>query len=91
MVDAISTAVGGLLRAGDRFEASAKKIANVNLTLPSQQANNNPDTVVAPVNDSNDLESAIIEQKLAAYDYKANLKTIKVANELTQNLLDILS
>ncbi|MFO0389862.1 MAG: flagellar basal body rod protein FlgC [Alphaproteobacteria bacterium] len=37
------------------------------------------------------LENEIVEQKIASYDYKANLKTIKVQQEMEQSLLDILS
>lgn len=37
------------------------------------------------------LENEIINQKLATYDYKANLRTLKVQDELEQSLLDILS
>ncbi len=37
------------------------------------------------------LETEIVNQKIASYDYKANLKTIKVQDELEQSLLDILS
>ncbi len=37
------------------------------------------------------LENEIINQKIATYDYKANLKTLKIQDELEQSLLDILS
>ena len=37
------------------------------------------------------LENEIVNQKIASYDYKANLKTIKVQQEMEQSLLDILS
>lgn len=37
------------------------------------------------------LEDELVEQKMATYDYKANLKTIKVADEMQKSLLDILS
>jgi flagellar basal-body rod protein FlgC len=37
------------------------------------------------------LETEIINQKIATYDYKASLKTLKVQDELEQSLLDILS
>lgn len=35
------------------------------------------------------LESEIINQKIATYDYKANLKTLKVQDDLLKSLLDI--
>lgn len=38
-----------------------------------------------------DTATELVEQKLATYDYKANLNSIKVQDELEQSLLDILS
>jgi flagellar basal-body rod protein FlgC len=38
-----------------------------------------------------DIAAELVNQKIASYDYKANLKTIKVADELHKSLLDILS
>ena len=38
-----------------------------------------------------DQASELVELKIASYDYKANLKAIKVQDELHQSLLDILS
>lgn len=37
------------------------------------------------------LENEVVEQKLASYDYKANLRTLKVQDELEKSLLNILS
>lgn len=36
-------------------------------------------------------ENALLQQKIATYDYKANLKTLKAADNITKNLLDIVS
>ena len=35
------------------------------------------------------LEEEVIEQQTATYDYKANLKALKTADEMLENLLDI--
>lgn len=37
------------------------------------------------------LEQEIVGQQMAAYDYKANLKAIKTADEMMESLLDITS
>lgn len=38
-----------------------------------------------------DTANELINQKLASYDYKANLKAIQIQNNVQQSLLDILS
>lgn len=38
-----------------------------------------------------DIAEELVNQKIASYDYKANLKTIKVQDELQKSLLDIFS
>lgn len=38
-----------------------------------------------------DQANEIVQQSLAAYDFKANLKTIKVQDQMQKNLLDIIS
>ena len=38
-----------------------------------------------------DLATELVNLTIASYDYKANLKSIKVANELHKSLLDIFS
>ncbi len=38
-----------------------------------------------------DLEKEMIDQQIAAYDYKANLKAIKVQNNLLDSTLNIIS
>jgi flagellar basal-body rod protein FlgC len=37
-----------------------------------------------------DVAEELVEQRIASYDFKANLKSIQVADRLQQNLLDIL-
>lgn len=48
-----------------------------------------PDGVLKLPNVS--VEEELVGQKIASYDYKANLKTIKVAEDMQKNLLDILA
>lgn len=38
-----------------------------------------------------DIAKQMVDMQVASYDYKANLKSIKVAANLEQNLLDMLS
>ncbi|MEZ5690608.1 MAG: flagellar basal body rod C-terminal domain-containing protein [Rickettsiales bacterium] len=38
-----------------------------------------------------DIAKELVDQQIASYDFKANLKSIQVADRLQQNLLDILS
>lgn len=38
-----------------------------------------------------DQAEQLIDQKIASYDYKANLKTIQVQDDLNKSLLDIIS
>tara|TARA_B100001123_G_scaffold282110_1_gene314253 strand:- start:394 stop:792 length:399 start_codon:yes stop_codon:yes gene_type:complete len=36
-----------------------------------------------------DLNEEVVEQQIATYDFKANLKALKTADEMMENLLDI--
>ncbi|MDE3016960.1 MAG: hypothetical protein KGI29_08605 [Pseudomonadota bacterium] len=38
-----------------------------------------------------DTASQMVQQSIAAYDFKANLKTIKVQDQMQKSLLDIIS
>ncbi len=38
-----------------------------------------------------DQAEEMVKMQIASYDYKANLKSIKIADQLEQNLLDMLS
>lgn len=89
MVDPINTALVGIQKAGERLEISARKIASANITPPTlTQQSESAEAVVNAVPQV-DIAKELIEQKLAAYDYKANLQTIKVAANLQKSLLDI--
>lgn len=85
MVSAINTALVGLDSAGKQLEAAAKKIADPSkLKTPGQ----NGDTAASA---PDDITDAAVDLKIASYDFKANLKTIKVADNVEKSLLDILS
>jgi len=75
MVSAINSALSGLHTAGKKLEVSAQKIAS----SPTQK--------VPQV----DVEKELVNQNTAATEYKANLNTIKVANEMQKSLLDIIT
>lgn len=67
MINAISSALSGLITASKQVEQSASNIAN---------------------NGSNgQVIEDIVDIKVAETAYKANLQTLKVADELTQELI----
>lgn len=72
MIDAISSALSGLTTASTKVAQSAERIAN--MTTPG-------------VGDTVDLSEEAVNMKLAEVAYKANLKTIQVAEDMTKELL----
>lgn len=72
MISAISNALSGLMTASKQVEQSAHNIANV--TTPTE-------------GDQIDLSEEAINLKIAETGYKANLATIKTANEMNDELL----
>lgn len=76
MIDAIGIGLSGLQKATQKVETAATNIANV--TTPR----NDGVTV--------DLSEEAVNLLLAETEYKANLATIKTADELSDELLDIL-
>lgn len=77
MVSAIDASLYGLAIASRRIEQSAKNVANPAKTENSQAP------AVDPAKD-------LVDLKIASYDYKANLKAIKVSGDIQKNLLDII-
>lgn len=73
MISAINSALSGLQAASRQVDASANKIANA--------TNPNVDTV--------DLTEEAVKLITAEASYKANLATIKTANELSAELLRV--
>ncbi len=73
---------------GVRTELVDRDPATVKVYQPGSSAAD-ADGVVEYPNVS--LDEEVVQQKVASYDYKANLKTIETADEMLQNLLDITS
>jgi len=77
-VDQISLSSGGVLA----------QVGNVNpatTTVPDPQGNG---TIQQP---NVDTANELIQQHIASYDFKANLKTIQTQDNLLKSLLDIVS
>lgn len=98
MVSAINSALSGIASASRRIEDAATRIANSGNTNIEAAAPVSPVDAVTLSEDAeqvqnesqaNDPTDAIIELKLASYDFKANLKTIQIQQNLDQALLDI--
>ena len=75
MVSAIGSSLAGLNSAAKRIETAAANIAKQNTTEQPKA----------------DPAQDLVDIKIAAYDYKANLSAIKVQDKMQQSLLDILT
>ena len=75
MIDAIGIGLSGLNKATQKVETAAENIANI--TTPRD------DGVIV------DLSEEAVNLILAETEYKANLATIKTADEMSDELLDI--
>ncbi len=82
-IDQVSLSAGGV-------QALVKQRENATTQAydPTNPAANEDGLVTYP---NVDTAQELISQQVAAYDFKANLKTIKVADEMQQSLLDIIS
>ncbi len=72
MINAITSALSGLNKASAQVEQSAQNIAESGTNGTSQS----------------DLIEDVIDIKVAETSYKANIAVLKVADELTQELLN---
>ncbi len=104
MIGAISNALSGLMAASKRAEASASNIANMSTPdytpvttvqttteTGSVQAQNQPKsagTINTFVPDI-DLAEEAVNLKIAEIAYKANIATIKTAQDMTDELLAV--
>nr|WP_314257642.1 flagellar basal body rod C-terminal domain-containing protein [uncultured Devosia sp.] len=68
-----SIGASGMMRATDRFEASATRIARTGTGL-----------------ETGDLAESIIDMKTAQIDFEANVKVVKMANDMVKTTLDML-
>jgi len=101
MVSAINSALSGIASAGRRIEDAAVKISRSGNSNAADAAAPVSPVDAVTLSDTaqaaqlqpaeSDPTDAIIEMKLASYDFKANLKTLQVQQNITQSLLDIVA
>jgi len=87
-------ALSGMESARKRLNSSATKIANANCCSQDSQADSTDAVQVELSKDaknSTDTLSELINLKIASYDYQANAKVLKIADDLQEKLLDILA
>lgn len=104
MINAISIALSGLNAASSRLNASATNIANaftenytpLDTTSKTDKAGGVQTTLIPRIADENNgfsadisLSEEIIDLKVAELAYKANLKTINVAGDLFDELINV--
>ncbi len=100
MTTAISASLSGLQSATQRLnDAAQNTVKSTSFTVGDQQAGagqiNSPAQSSAPVRASfaplPDLQSSLVDLKLAEFSYKASAKALKVALDIDKNLIDQLS
>ncbi len=92
-----SIALSGVQAASTRMDAAAHNIANAQTQgfhreVVKQQTQETAGVVTSVGQASEvgaDLATDLIEQKQASYQYKANLKTIEVQNQMLGSVLDV--
>ena len=96
MISAISTALGGIQSATTRFEKAASDVATAGVgpqgggAEQSQgQTSGRPIDRSAPLGASGSFAGPLIEAKLAEVSYKANIAVLRVADSLSEELLNI--
>ncbi len=97
MSTAISASLSGLQSATQRLnDAAHNTVKSASFTVGNQQTeagqNNSPAQSSAPVRASfgplPDLQSSLVDLKLAEFSYKASAKMLKVVLEIDKNLID---
>lgn len=96
-----SIANAGLQVASRDFTASAARVARVAVPLqaqPAGQASRNDagvesriDGAIVGLSSGTDLIRESINQSVAAVAYRANLATLRTADEMKQSLMDVVS
>ena len=71
MINTLTTALSGILSAGQKVSQSAENIASIGVDS----------------NDGANLPRDIIDIKLAETEFKANLKVVETVSDLTEELL----
>ena len=94
-----STALSGLNSAQTRLAAAANNIVNMNtpgfrrdeVSAQPQPGGGVAVTVQKAYVQGPDMLRDIVDQKLATYEFKANLQVLKTAREMTGSLLDTIA
>lgn len=97
MNNVTNTAISGLQTAQLRLNASANNVANAqtdgyrrDVVRTQPQANGGVQAQVEKLPEpGSDLAADLVEQKSAAYAFKANVQVIKTADETLGRLLDV--
>jgi flagellar basal body rod protein FlgC len=94
-----STALSGLNSAQTRLAAAANNIANMNtpgfrrdeVSAVPQAGGGVSVSVQKADAEGPDMLRDIVDQKMATYEFKANLQVLKTAREMTGSLLDTIA
>ena len=96
MISAISSALGGIQSATARFEKAASDVAtagagpqNEDAARSQGQTSGRPIDRSALFGGGDSFAGSLIEAKLAEVSYKANIAVLRVADNLSDELLDI--
>ncbi len=85
----VSASLGGLLDASKRLNDSASRVAKSGLSnLLQESGNANADPLAGQ--DVDPVQEAV-NQKLASYDYKANLKALEAQTKMQKEVINILA
>lgn len=99
MISGIQTSANGAIQAAQRVQESAARIAAAGARDSRIDNNNNnapaaEDTLEVNAARAQGLDNTsreLINQKIATYDFKANLRALEVQQENEEHLLNILS
>jgi len=91
-----SIGVSGAQAASQRMEVAANNIANAQTegyqrqkVVASQEASGVVTSVGKEQEVGPDLAADLVQQKMASYQYKANLKTVQTESQMMGSLLDL--
>ena len=91
-----SIALSGAAAASQRMDVAANNIANAQTegyqrqkVMASQEDRGVVTTIGKEQEVGPDLAADLVQQKMASYQYKANLKTVQTESQMMGSLLDI--
>ena len=93
----VNTAISGLNNASERLKQSADRVANLggsasdDATVSTSRTARQPQGAAAGLEYMPDLAAEIVTQRIASYDFKANVKLLEVADELAEQTTDMLA